>query len=55
LDANDIEEFKKWIEFVQKLMQDLEEKDAEMALMIEKKWERVEAMDQKKKLKNLDT
>jgi transposase len=51
LDANDIEDFKKWMEFVQKNPESLQEKDAQMALMIEKKRGRAVAKDQKKKLK----
>jgi hypothetical protein len=49
LDANDIEDFKKWMEFVQKNPESLQEKDAQMALMIEKKRGRAGMMDHKKK------
>jgi hypothetical protein len=50
LDAADIEDFKKWMEFVQKNPDDLQEKDAQMALMIEKKRRKAEAKNHKKKL-----
>jgi hypothetical protein len=49
LDANDIEEFKNWMEFVQKNPQNLQETDAQMAEVIEKKREREEAMNPKKR------
>jgi hypothetical protein len=39
-DAKDIEDYTKWMEFVQKNTENLQEADAQMALMIEKKREK---------------